>query len=300
MNRIMLKQDFEVIAPSNHEIHDDDLQSSWMWQHSSFCILRPKPEPTDSHPSAVSSSGTAIGAFPDHQKNDQLDFKAHYISDRSLKTVQGALVSPSDESRRWVIRVVTAPSVSERDQRAHVCNYCGKSFSRADILRIHLRSVHRNRHPHLREYCEKSFSQQSNLQSHVDSVHLNQRSHNCVYCEKRFTRKFHLQTHVNSVHLKQRPYTCELCGKSFVVKDCMRRHFKFVHLKERPHKCKHCEKTFPLMSKLRIHEKSVHLKLRPYACTQCSKSFALKGNMRKHLESVHSNKPAGAKTCSPS
>ncbi|CAH8640118.1 unnamed protein product, partial [Dicrocoelium dendriticum] len=143
-----------------------------MKQPLGLCILRPKPEPTDTYSTAASSSSEALDAIPDAQEDDQLDFNARRTSDQSLKAEPNNPVSSLDEV--CVIGAKTALPVSEKGQRAHTCTNCGKSFTRADHLRTHLRSVHLKLRDHICKYCGKAFSSRSNLCIHTKAIHLSE------------------------------------------------------------------------------------------------------------------------------
>ena len=51
------------------------------------------------------------------------------------------------------------------------CESCGKVFSRAGYLKIHISSVHNGQKDHKCDSCGKSFSQSGNLKRHINSAH---------------------------------------------------------------------------------------------------------------------------------
>ena len=57
----------------------------------------------------------------------------------------------------------------------HECNHCGKSFSQAGSLKLHVKAVHEGVHEgvkdHVCNHCDKSFARKDRLNSHVKAVH---------------------------------------------------------------------------------------------------------------------------------
>ncbi|CAH8639641.1 unnamed protein product [Dicrocoelium dendriticum] len=226
----MQAPDFKVIVQSDN---DDAAHSPQARQPLGLCILRPKPEPSVTYTSAPSPNGGTIGNFPDYAKNEQLDFKPQCTSERSFKTEEDAPVNSSDE--HCAVRSMTAPSLSEQEQRPHKCEHCGKSFTSNRNKRRHLRTVH--------------------------LIAVLQR-HKCQYCEKSFPLMNVLRMHEQSVHLTQQPYTCWHCGKWFAKSCAMHRHLRVVHSGERAHTCEYCEKTFDQKKNLQFHIASIHFTFR--------------------------------------
>ena len=53
------------------------------------------------------------------------------------------------------------------------------------------------------ESCEKAFSSAQILRIHIDSIHNCQRDHKCQSCAKAFSHARYLERHINSVHNSQ-------------------------------------------------------------------------------------------------
>ena len=81
------------------------------------------------------------------------------------------------------------------------CDICGKTFSRPDSLKIHIRAVHeeiKNLKNHKCESCDKCFSTLSKLLSHIKVIHEGIKEHKCELCEREFGRKESLKVCVTS------------------------------------------------------------------------------------------------------
>ncbi|CAH8639955.1 unnamed protein product [Dicrocoelium dendriticum] len=226
----------------------------------SLCILRSKPEPTDTKSLTAFSNRENNGFLWDRQEKEPLVSNTECTADRSLKTDQDDTMSSVDRhSRSSVVEgpLLTAP---EQEYLPRTCEYCKKDFAKTHDLQIHIDSVHLKQKIYSCDHCEKFFYNMGNLRSHFRHIHLKNRPLACGYCEKTFIKKSVLQTHVKTVHLKQRPFTCEHCGASFTQNDKLKRHIRCTHSDDRPHACKRCNKSFPEKSNLRKHMQSVHFK----------------------------------------
>ena len=54
---------------------------------------------------------------------------------------------------------------------SHKCDSCGKEFSQAGSLKIHINSVHNGQKDHKCDSCGKAFSGAGDLKKHINSVH---------------------------------------------------------------------------------------------------------------------------------
>ncbi|KAJ1493849.1 hypothetical protein T484DRAFT_1928220 [Baffinella frigidus] len=139
--------------------------------------------------------------------------------------------------------------IEHSGERPHVCETCGKTFSRRDHLTRHMR-LHSGERPHVCETCGKAFFDSGNLAVHMRS-HSGERPYTCETCGKTFSHSGTLVVHMRT-HSGDRPFACELCGKSFANSGNLTKHLR-THSRERPHACDTCGKAFKTPGSLASH-----------------------------------------------
>ncbi|XP_054640781.1 zinc finger protein 235-like [Dunckerocampus dactyliophorus] len=92
------------------------------------------------------------------------------------------------------------PSSHSTLQRWHSCKECGKGFSFACQLEVHMR-WHRKERPYSCAVCPKSFTTVSMLKRH-HRIHTGEKPFRCHVCDKRFNQSAHLNTHFR-LHTRQ-------------------------------------------------------------------------------------------------
>jgi hypothetical protein len=110
----------------------------------------------------------------------------------------------------------------------HVCEDCGKSYSKPNKLKEHKIS----HNPLSCQYCNLKYKSYSALRSHVTSIHDNAKFI-CLTCGKIFrsseNMKKHQKKNVCHKELNEKPVQCGECEKKFKNKKCLSVHRKNKH-----------------------------------------------------------------------
>ncbi|KAJ8271246.1 hypothetical protein COCON_G00101050 [Conger conger] len=111
-------------------------------------------------------------------------------------------------------------------KKGFVCKYCGKNFSRRNVLVKHTR-VHTGEKPFSCSLCGRRFSDSSNLKKH-QSVHTGEKRFRCAQCGKQFSDSSSRKRH-QTVHTGRKPFGCAECGKRFTRACHLKRHCEQFH-----------------------------------------------------------------------
>ncbi|KAJ8916073.1 hypothetical protein NQ315_010941 [Exocentrus adspersus] len=162
-------------------------------------------------------------------------------------------------------------------------NFCKDCNKRVKSLGQHMKRHHRvaNEEPSPKtatcEFCQKTFSNSNKLRIHA-RIHTGELPYKCKYCDKRALSRSRLVDHERT-HTKEKPYICSVCGKALSQSSALRTHMK-QHT-GRTEICNLCGKSFCRKSELRLH-----LRYKPFQCPSCPyacyKAYRLQQHMKQH------------------
>ena len=200
------------------------------------------------------------------------------------------------------------------DDCQHKCKYCGKGFSTASQVNMHINTKYRII---LCTDCDKRFVSEQARDDHRTDVHKYPRFH----CKIKKCGAFahspeELHRHMRSKHWDSFPYRCSQCPYLFKDRHRLNHHLEEIHgrLKlregkgdlyqcgnfrvanmlidhsrdhmENVHACKECRWHFATCARLHAHCRSTHDTIH-YACNTCGETFLSNDDLCKHAKSKH-------------
>ena len=142
-----------------------------------------------------SNSGTNKGSYPDHSlhvSSSKQGADTHLSNKQSFKGKQQSSVD-NDESE-------DADAGESGIDRTNECNQCGKMFSKARSLQIHMEAIHLRTNFQKCPYCSKECSQVVHMVRHIKCVHYKVRHFQCLHCESASYQKNDVVRHLQSKH----------------------------------------------------------------------------------------------------
>lgn len=174
-----------------------------------------------------------------------------------------------------------------KGKRKHLCNYCGKNYTRKNGLDRHM-LTHSGVKPFECKECGKRYITKDTLKTHL-LTHTGVKAHKCEVCNKSFVQSSHLGYHMKR-HAGDKPHKCVFCGKAFLSTYHLERH-KLMHTGVKPYSCNQCGKQFVRSTTLRDHM-LIHSGERPFQCQHCGKQFTRKQLLTNHVL-VHTGQSKG-------
>ncbi|XP_051564758.1 zinc finger protein 142-like isoform X1 [Myxocyprinus asiaticus] len=140
------------------------------------------------------------------------------------------------------------------DERKYLCPECGYKCKWVNQLKYHM-TKHTGAKPYSCEDCEYRTNRADALRIHRETRHRDVRSFICEKCGKAFKTSFLLKTHQRK-HSEERPYVCSVCQKAFRWPAGLRHHY-LSHTNQLPFHCLHCpyraKQKFQVVKHLKRH-----------------------------------------------
>ncbi|XP_019347984.2 zinc finger protein 142 isoform X1 [Alligator mississippiensis] len=141
-----------------------------------------------------------------------------------------------------------------KEERKYLCPECGYKCKWVNQLKYHM-TKHTGLKPYGCEECEYRTNRADALRVHRDTRHREARAHMCEQCGKAFKTRFLLRTHLRA-HSEARPYVCGVCRRAFRWAAGLRHHF-LTHTDLRPFFCRFCayraKQKFQVVKHVRRH-----------------------------------------------
>ncbi|XP_017547112.1 zinc finger protein 142 isoform X1 [Pygocentrus nattereri] len=141
-----------------------------------------------------------------------------------------------------------------QDERKYLCPECGYKCKWVNQLKYHM-TKHSGAKSYACEECEYRTNRADALRVHCETRHRDVRSFICEKCGKAFKTRFLLKTHQKK-HSDERPYVCSICQKGFRWPAGLRHHY-LSHTNQLPFRCLYCsyraKQKFQVVKHLRRH-----------------------------------------------
>ena len=98
------------------------------------------------------------------------------------------------------------------------CHTCGKNYTQAHNLKLHIRTVHEEVKQYNQLYLNTFIHPKTNKMMYK-----------CDSCDKSYTQPHTLKNHIKVKHDGQKPFKCHYCDKSFTQSHNLRGHMKKTH-----------------------------------------------------------------------
>lgn len=168
---------------------------------------------------------------------------------------------------------------------AILCDVCGQHFKDANLLRLHVKTVHENA-LYLCTECGEKFDSKSKLKTHQKNNHDMEKKYKCPNCSEVFQSHYKRSRHMAAEHKNKQEIKCPHCPKTFVFRSMMMTHLRDSHLKFRNHVCGVCGWKAFNSNRLKNHMYK-HSGEKNFKCDACEKAFTTKKIMKAHFARMH-------------
>ncbi|KAL8183058.1 UNVERIFIED_CONTAM: hypothetical protein K2H54_013712 [Gekko kuhli] len=151
-----------------------------------------------------------------------------------------------------------------KEERKYLCPECGYKCKWVNQLKYHM-TKHTGTNvsypwgikPYQCDECEYCTNRADALRIHKETRHREARSFICEQCGKAFKTRFLLKTHLKK-HSEEKPYVCNVCYRGFRWAAGLRHHY-LTHTNEHPFFCRYCsykaKQKFQVIKHLQRHHR---------------------------------------------
>ncbi|CAL1539080.1 unnamed protein product [Lymnaea stagnalis] len=148
------------------------------------------------------------------------------------------------------------------------CQYCSYSCVQKQQLSIHLLQ-HTYEYPFCCHLCNAKYKKHDSLKIHMMSLHENRHKYNCELCNYAGNRAADFREHMLT-HSDRKPHQCPECSFSFIRPTQLKKHMA-IHMKDqikpksllrkKVYRCAFCDFTCTRTIRLKAHLSKLHLSL---------------------------------------
>ncbi|XP_062972840.1 zinc finger protein 142 isoform X2 [Elgaria multicarinata webbii] len=124
-----------------------------------------------------------------------------------------------------------------KEERKYLCPECGYKCKWVNQLKYHM-TKHTGVKPYQCDECDYCTNRADALRIHKETRHREARSFICEQCGKAFKTRFLLKTHLKK-HSEEKPYVCNVCYRGFRWAAGLRHHY-LTHTNAHPFFCRYC------------------------------------------------------------
>ncbi|XP_053554111.1 zinc finger protein 142 isoform X2 [Bombina bombina] len=124
-----------------------------------------------------------------------------------------------------------------KDEKKYLCPECGYKCKWVNQLKYHM-TKHTGLKPYQCEECDYCTNRADALRVHRETRHRDVRAFICEQCGKAFKTRFLLKTHLKK-HSEEKPYVCTVCQRGFRWPAGLRHHY-LTHTNQQPFFCQYC------------------------------------------------------------
>uniref|UniRef100_A0ACB8G1C6 Uncharacterized protein n=1 Tax=Sphaerodactylus townsendi TaxID=933632 RepID=A0ACB8G1C6_9SAUR len=143
-----------------------------------------------------------------------------------------------------------------KEERKYLCPECGYKCKWVNQLKYHM-TKHTGIKPYQCDECKYCTNRADALRIHKETRHREARSFICEQCGKAFKTRFLLRTHLKK-HSEEKPYVCNVCYRGFRWAAGLRHHY-LTHTNEHPFFCRYCsykaKQKFQVIKHLQRHHR---------------------------------------------